>query len=129
MQRQAQGVAGISEWWDSVVTVMQLPYEYAVEVPTELLFPTPPPAPPPQARSKPAAPRSTAELTSGRWTPEDAFELGQRETVQEIIRENELKRAAANGYTDPNERKPDPTNFYLLAAAAATVGIVILTRR
>lgn len=90
----------------------------------------PPPPTTPQGRFSPAAPRSEAELVSGRWTPENAFEFGQRETVQEVIREN---AARANGLYIPDTAPPpeeeDNTILWILGAVAVTgIGIAVLRR-
>lgn len=81
---------------------------------------------PPQSSMRPAAPRSNAEMTSGRWTPEDARTLAEQETVRDIIRFND---AAAGRYSGtpviPNPPPGESNSLMLILGAVAVTGIGI----
>lgn len=93
---------------------------------------TPPVPETPQGRFTPAAPRSQAELTSGMWSPEDAITFGQRETVEEVIRQND---ARANGLYVASPTPPPPESdshtleWVLFGVAVTGIGIAILGRK
>ncbi len=83
------------------------------------------PAPPPQSTFVPAAPRSRAELTSGLWTPEDALELGQEETRDEILA-NLDRQGRTN---DGGPKQPNDSTYWLLAAGALALGVAVFIGR
>lgn len=86
-----------------------------------------------QSGSLPAAPRSRAEMTSGMWTPADAMEIGQLETLRRLADRNAAARANATGATlNPVIPPTDPddwTMYYILGAIAATGLLVAIVRK
>lgn len=119
-----------NEWknaplYELPVAQITVPIRAGVKTLFDWFYEPPAPAAPPQTTARPAAPRTTAELTSGMWTPEDAYTIGQREAVQEIIRQN-------SGGSPPPPPGPKDTNntiLWVLAAVAATGTLIAITRK
>lgn len=115
--------------WKLPVAVIDVPVRAVVQTVADWTYEPPPPSTP-QGRMQPAAPRSVAELTSGQWSPEDAEEFAQRETVQEIIRQNTARESGLY-VSNPPPPSPDDDSHTLewILGAVAVTGIAIAVIR